>query len=208
MLNSLKSFIHKKYTQAFIKVFVWDFDGTLYHSLELGKQLKNAYYQLAKSKNKKLSIDKFDKMANELNSWDQVVAKICDLSSFEVNNYIEATFDKTKYIKKDESIVSLVEKLSEFKHIILSNSSYPQIKKGLKKLGFPQSNHFKEIFSREKTKVLKPDLKTFQKVLNYTRIPAHKHLMIGDSVEHDLRPAKKIGMKAINIHHFKNIWGY
>jgi len=42
---------------------------------------------------------------------------------------------------------------------------------------------------------VKPDPIVFEKILEYTGLPASQHLMIGDRVEVDLVPAKKLGMK-------------
>ena len=42
---------------------------------------------------------------------------------------------------------------------------------------------------------VKPDPVIFKKIEEYTGLPANQHLMIGDRVEVDLVPAKKLGMK-------------
>jgi HAD superfamily hydrolase (TIGR01509 family) len=55
------------------------------------------------------------------------------------------------------------------------------------------------IFTPKETKFSKPDERAFLKVLNFFKVKPEEALMVGDEIERDLIPAKKLGMEAILI---------
>nr|WP_240424528.1 HAD family hydrolase [Lactococcus allomyrinae] len=49
------------------------------------------------------------------------------------------------------------------------------------------------------TGFLKPDARAFMNLLNQEHFKAVETLMVGDLIEHDIEPAKKLGMKTAYI---------
>ncbi|MBZ9569913.1 HAD-IA family hydrolase [Patescibacteria group bacterium] len=60
-------------------------------------------------------------------------------------------------------------------------------------------NGFEKILTPLEVKAIKPDLKAFLSALKIFKIKPGEVLMIGDDLEGDIIPARKIGMKAILI---------
>jgi len=56
-----------------------------------------------------------------------------------------------------------------------------------------------QIFTPKETKFSKPDERAFLTVLNFFKVKPEEALMVGDEIERDLIPAKKLGMEAILI---------
>ena len=66
----------------------------------------------------------------------------------------------------------------------------------IKSLGLEK---FAKIFTPKETKFLKPDPKAFLTVLETLRVKPERTLMVGNEIERDLIPAKRLGMKVILI---------
>jgi len=62
-----------------------------------------------------------------------------------------------------------------------------------------QLEKFATIFTPRETKFLKPDPRAFLAVLEKFKVEPKETLMVGDEIERDLIPAKKLGMKIILI---------
>jgi putative hydrolase of the HAD superfamily len=56
-----------------------------------------------------------------------------------------------------------------------------------------------QIFTPKETKFSKPDERAFLAVLNFFKTKPEETLMVGDEIERDLIPAKKLGMETILI---------
>jgi HAD superfamily hydrolase (TIGR01509 family) len=56
-----------------------------------------------------------------------------------------------------------------------------------------------QIFTPKETKFSKPDERAFLTVLNFFKVKPEDALMVGDEIERDLIPAKKLGMEVILI---------
>jgi HAD superfamily hydrolase (TIGR01509 family) len=56
-----------------------------------------------------------------------------------------------------------------------------------------------QIFTPKETEFSKPDERAFLTVLNFFKVKPEDALMVGDEIERDLIPAKKLGMEAILI---------
>lgn len=81
---------------------------------------------------------------------------------------------------------------------LISNSSVfaiPSIKKSnlLKYIDYPLFSYY--------VKVIKPNLKFFKKMLKISKCKPEESIMIGDKLEDDVIPPRKIGMNSI---HYKN----
>jgi HAD superfamily hydrolase (TIGR01509 family) len=58
---------------------------------------------------------------------------------------------------------------------------------------------FDKIFTPTETKTLKPDLRAFSFALKTLKVLPGQALMVGDDLEKDIFPAKKLGMKTVLI---------
>lgn len=182
-----------------VKYIVWDFDGTLYQNPKLGNKLKQFFFDMAKQNQKGLSVDKFDQLSTQFGSWSAAASHITKIDELELLSLSNQTIDKTKYLLSDPKIVILIEKkLNHYHHIILTNSTFKEVKSCLKVIGF-KATIFEKIFARDNTGLIKPNPLLFTKITQYTKSPKFRHLFIGDSVSQDILPAQKRGFPAIPI---------
>lgn len=200
----------RRIKKSLIRIIVWDFDGTLWRDPALGERIKNCYmdFIIEKSANS-ISADEFNSLTQNLGSWSKVASKLTNLSEDEVVDWVERKFDKTKYLKKDIKTVNLIEQLKDFRHLILTNSSGQQVSAGLKRIGFKKKQGlkyypFEKIFSRDELDAIKPHPESFNKVRQYSKKPSYCHLMVGDSYEEDINPARKYGFQAVHIDNIGN----
>ncbi len=73
--------------------------------------------------------------------------------------------------------------------------------------GIPQLRHF-EVFSPEICGAKKPDLKAFLAVLEKMNANPEEAVMVGDSLENDIFPAKAIGIKTVLIDRANRFAGF
>lgn len=202
--NIWQQLISKK-RQGEISVFVWDFDGTLYKHEKLADDLKAAYFAFCfKGKNHNLLLSDFDNLTKKHGRWSKVTSVLTGVNEIDIISYIENKVDKASYLNPGNRLISIVERLSGYKHLILSNSSEPQIKSCLLKLGYRKKPGFEifpfeKIFGRETTGALKPEERTFRALLKYTGLKPNSHLVVGDSYSEDIDPARRLGFQAIHI---------
>lgn len=184
---------------------MWDFDGTFYQDPNVGQAIKTQYLRYLKKNGLTLTEESFDSLSQHVGSWGKAASILADQTEIKILEEIDKSFKIEQHLKPNKKTVRLVENLSEYRHIILSNSSEKHVRNGLKKIGFNQSKKtpFEKIFCRDQTKTLKPDSAAFKKVIAYTQLPADHHLMIGDSFHHDIQPALSLGMQAVLIEDLK-----
>lgn len=183
-----------------IKVLVWDVDGTLYERApEYHLLVERKEYELL-SRVKKISLTAAKKLLREKKKiYKSATRSLVELGCGdirEVGREIEVE-NKENYFKKDPKLLAVFKNLTQFRHLTLRNGTYEGTIETLEALGFNLSlRPFERVFSTvDDFGTVKPDPVIFEKILEYTGLPANQHLMIGDRVEVDLVPAKKIGMK-------------
>ena len=110
------------------------------------------------------------------------------------NFYYEKQFEYIlESITPDEEVNLKIRQLQDkYNMIILTNGKSYEQRMKLKKLGL--ENIFKLYISGE-THISKPKEKAFLNVLETEGILAVETMMIGDSLYHDIVPAKKLGLK-------------
>lgn len=188
-----------------ISVIIWDFDGTLYSHKKLGNDLKTAYFSYClRNGNPALRLSDFDNLTEKYGRWSATTSMLTKSSELDIISYVENRIDKASYLNPKNRLVSKIEYLSNYKHLILSNSSRDQIKSCLFKLGYLNKQGFdiypfEKIFGRDVTMALKPNTQSFRAILNYTKVSPNSHLVIGDSYSDDIIPAKNLGFQAIHI---------
>ncbi len=182
-----------------IKVFCWDFDGTLYHLTdEIWQAMYHAQYTVianhtgwsfdrARQEHEKIYKIKFQ-------SSQETTAFLSGLSIIETLKESERYYDRSQFVRRDEKLIALFGSLRSFRHIMVVNGWRVQEEPVLDILGIPRTT-FETWVTPFETGVLKPNPKHLQAVLDYTHLPPETHLVIGDRETVDLVPAKSLGMK-------------
>lgn len=117
-----------------------------------------------------------------------------NLTVEDCNFYYEKQFEYIlESIAPDEEVNLKLRQLQEkYNMIVLTNGKSYEQRMKLKKLGL--DNIFKLYISGE-THISKPKDKAFINVLESEGLLADETMMIGDSLHHDILPAKKLGLK-------------
>ena len=181
-----------------VKILVWDFDGTLYPpNAGLFHEVRESEYQAIMKHTgwtREKTIEEFQKLHKvTIQSATAVIAKLCNISLAEAAIESEASFDRRKYLHRDEKLIDMFTHLKKFRHFILANGVIAKHKETLKLLGIPKST-FEDFVTAETVGVTKPDPAGFLFCLKKTGLPASAHMMIGDRELVDLAPAKELGM--------------
>ena len=106
-----------------------------------------------------------------------------------------------KYVlKKDKRLPEVREVLSELKKrgkklYILSNEMTDTLSMQISFAGLGE--FFEKIISSQSVGFDKPDPKIFRHLLNMVGLPEGRVVYVGDDPERDIKPSKKLGMKAI-----------
>ena len=208
-----------------IKVLVWDVDGTLYQTpAEFYNQLHQFWVGEVKKK-LGVSFEKAEEIyyqnKKKYLSSTLTLKALGIGEEKEILIKSETIVKGKKFIKKDPKLVGLFRKLKNFRHLALRNGTRRETIARLELLGlierekrgkylsterndrsYPCLEHsgglgpFERVFGTvDDFGTVKPDEKVFKKILEYTKLPADQHLMIGDRVEVDLMPAKKLGLR-------------
>ena len=117
-----------------------------------------------------------------------------NLTGEDCNFYYEKQFEYIlESIKPDEELNLKIRQLQEkYNMIVLTNGKSYEQRLKLKKLGL--ENIFKLYISGE-THISKPKEKAFINVLESEGLSVDEAMMVGDSLYHDIVPAKKLGLK-------------
>ncbi len=182
-----------------IKVLIWDIDGTLYRSIPaLSQDIFEADYKVVMVHTgwtREKTIEEFHKIFKVITpSSTKTAAMLTGLPLVQVAIECEQYKDRTKYLKRDEKLISMFGKLSGFTHYMLVNGIQEKTRDALKVLGL-SPDIFTEIVTSEIVGENKPSEKGFRYILEKTKLPPDQHLMIGDREAVDLVPAKNLGMK-------------
>jgi FMN phosphatase YigB (HAD superfamily) len=199
-LQKIINHFNKKFILSHL---VWDFDGTLYQSELVGKKLDKAYFDYI-NHHQATTQKQIDHLLNQHGKLSKVANHLLDKSEEQILKEVDSIFIPSSILEKDLEMVSRIEEMTQFQHLILSNSTLEAVKTGLRKIGFKKRAElefypFTKIISRDQLKYSKPHFSAFQAVVNHTKQPKIKHLMIGDSLEDDIYPSKKFGMQSIHV---------
>lgn len=183
-----------------MKVLIFDVDGVLGNFDDLHKDRDVAHIKAVAEKNsisfeqaRKLFFDTKEKLKklNKFSTIDTIQSLgITKEVFYQIMNSVPVEGRIT--ITKNAKLV--LEKLSR-KHVIvaLTNTPSDATLKTLQHLGLVA--YFDKIYSIDKYNYVKPSMDIFRKIMNDFR--ATEGFSIGDSIEKDLIPAKKVGLKTI-----------
>ena len=189
-----------------IKCLVWDVDGTLYQNTD---QLFDDMCQITtefiveSTSGDPLVIAEHLKRELEVGkTLSQIVEEKYRLSSKSLADVVELRIDRSKYVTSNPQLVQCFEhKLGHIEHVILTNSAQHNAQKVLLALGI-QQNLFKHFLSLEQLQEdIKPSPRAFAAIHALTDYLPSEHLMIGDSLHHDIIPAKRYGFKTCWVNH-------
>jgi len=182
------------------KLIIFDLFGTLAFPVEkLKREDFFAFYkkigiEFKTDQDIKSFISLFAQMSNQATNWHDLSEKL--LKGFLGKADLEKTqaladFYKENLIYKLYDDVKEIVNLPFQKAILTAGAGFL-----IKKLGLEK---FARVFTPKETIFLKPDPRAFLAVLEKLKVKPEEVLMIGDEIERDLIPAKKLGLEAILI---------
>ncbi len=184
-----------------VKIIAWDVDTTLYKNIpELSIRFKEECIKEV-AKVKEISFAEAESIfekARATNGSSTMTLRNLRVGDENTLLQIQKRIDKQGYIKPDPKLLSMFQKLSKFRHFIITNSMKEDDKAALVKLGLPESI-FEKIITVEDAGEPKPSLAPFQFLLKLTGLPPEQHVYVGDREKVDIEPAKKLGMKTILV---------
>ncbi|MBI3577062.1 HAD family hydrolase [Candidatus Gottesmanbacteria bacterium] len=182
-----------------IRVLIWDFDGTFYKpNPQLWLSVREAEYRTIINHtgwSHEKTVEEFAKVYKTMYpSATEASAVLSGITIAQAAIEMEEYFDRRDFVKPDEKLIALFDKLKSFRHFILANGVVARHKETLIALGL-SPDIFEEMVTSETVGVTKPHEAGFRYILDKTKLPAGEHLMIGDRETVDLVPAKSLGMK-------------
>jgi len=183
-----------------VKYCIWDVDLTFYRvTPQMADELKDRIYKYI-SQGQGISIDEAKK--NYEREFGRTKSKTAAMVSLGFNKYaIQEIIDgigKQEYLKEDPLLIQLFNTLSNYGHVIVSNSTRTSINKTLKILGL-EENLFKLIITKDEVSTYKPSPEPFLKAIETLGVKPEDCVSIGDVESSDIVPAKKLGMKTILV---------
>ena len=185
-----------------IKAIGWDLDRTLYPPGAIpDKMFVDHQIKVVMKKNnwdKARAEREYQKKYASYGSHTKALASLgVDGVQFFLDLWDELPLEK--YLKKDDRLVKMFEKLSGYEHFLVTNGGYMrQIKKKLNLIGLSGSE-FKFIVSGYLIKAPKPELKPFKEAVKQSELKPEEILYVGDRDKADIIPAKLVGMKTCMV---------
>lgn len=181
-----------------IKVLIWDFDGTLFKPNEgFFAAVREAEFKVLmnhKGWSRQQSENEFQKIYKVVYpSATQTIGVLAGITTAQAAREMENFFDRRNYVSHDEKLIALFSKLKNYRHIMFGNGIMAKHKETLPVLGIAPET-FELYVTSEVVGKTKPSPDGFQHILDYTKIPANQHVMIGDRDLVDLAPAQALGM--------------
>ncbi|PJE62345.1 hypothetical protein COU88_05515 [Candidatus Roizmanbacteria bacterium CG10_big_fil_rev_8_21_14_0_10_39_6] len=195
--------------KSLIKLIIWDVDGTLYQSSpDIAEQYRNANKMLFKKcfpeRSEEELLQKFLRMKAQTKSSTQALSNMGCGSLVEVEYQLEQYLDTKKSIHPDEKLVAFFSRLSQnypIRHWAVRNGFTESTIERLLSIGFEKGfggsyGPFEKVIGTFDTyNVAKPSQLIFDDLLHMSGVPAHTILSVGDRVDIELTPAKKLGMQ-------------
>ncbi len=124
---------------------------------------------------------------------------ICKLKKIDnsiVNELIDYWNKSWSTVKPFHDAIPVLEELrSKYNLVLLSNTSWEEGNKALDDFNLRQ--YFYDILLSPEFGIAKPNLEFFQKVLDNTNVSPSEVCLVGDDIELDIIPARRIGFKTI-----------
>lgn len=206
LISKIKNYFLIKKTKIIfngVKLIIWDLDETLYFQPNLIEKTRKIYEKEFLNISSKNTIKKFKKLEKKYR-WFEILAKAKNINYKQIIIDLDQKIKKEKFIKKNNKLVKIINKISRVKkQIILTNSSKNSAKKILEKIGFTKLDKtFIKVVSVENMSKPKPNRQILKKILKEFNLKNKEVILIGNSKKEDIDLANKIGMKTIQIRNF------
>lgn len=114
-------------------------------------------------------------------------------------------YDGSVFVKRDQTLVRLLKQLrKQVQLLVVTNNNRTQTDLILHKLGVYDLFH--HIYSLYETRIIKPDVKLYQEIINECGLAADECLVVGDRYEIDLAPAKQLGMHTRLVKNMQDVY--
>ena len=180
-----------------IKILIWDFDGTLFKPNEsFFAAVREAEFQVLMKHmgwTREKAEGEFQKIYKVVYpSATQTIGILAGISTAQAAQEMENLFDRRDFVARDDKLIALFSALKGYRHILFGNGIIAKHKETLPVLGISPDT-FELYVTSEIVGKTKPSPDGFQYILDYTKLPAEEHLMIGDRDLVDLAPAQALG---------------
>ncbi len=202
-----------------IEAVIFDLDNTLYSFSDIWQEANKSMYYLFNLQ-EKLSYESFfniykkhnknvlkeikEKKISSKNLRNaRIILTMQDLgivfTDNDARNYYKKMFVFIlEKIKKDNNLIDKLKKLKKnYKIYLLTNGFSKEQRKKLEKLEI--TNIFDNIYISAETGNSKPNKEAFLQIIKGNNLAIEKTLMVGDSYNFDIQPAKKLGMQTAFI---------
>jgi putative hydrolase of the HAD superfamily len=189
---------------------IFDLDGTLYSSHELGRAYGNLAADLAA---RQLEVDRErgrDRLLEERDRLSQVwgdgrtstVSAALESLGVSLESWVAARdreIDPRPHIRRDEALRQRLKLLSShYRLALLTNNSRPHAEIITEILGV-RALFGNRTFTVSDSMRLKPDLDVFRDVVRRIKADPARSVAIGDRYSVDVEPAEKLGMRGITV---------
>lgn len=193
--------------EASIKLVLFDLDKTLNFSDRYYEAVRTASLEIIAEKTG-LNVDVIEKQITELrnqlrNSGSKMrqynIASEFGINYSEFDKLMADRIDVSKYIVASSDIFNMLTSLKAqaFSLGVLTDSGPLQARAVLSALGI--LNTFGHIISAPEIDMAKPDQGVYQYALAMFGVKPYEAIMIGDSVDMDINPAKRLGMNTVHV---------
>lgn len=185
-----------------IKTLAWDLDGTLYPATPKMNEAITQRLLTLIAKTRSCSLEEaeayYQDQKNILKSSTRVLDKLgLDGQQFFLDVWAELPLGE--FIEPNPTLAQLFNQAGRLQHIMHTNSNSQQtVARKLACLGL-SPNLFSVILTSGEMRAHKPDQKAFEILLETAGNQPEEILYLGDRVEVDLIPAKKIGLRTCLI---------
>lgn len=190
-----------------IRSIVFDLDGTLYLSPKAGGEIFTVAAGVVAA-SRGISVTEAQKMLRraqqrltETLEEEPTLTHTCQELGIEIHEFHRALREKVhpeRYIESDPILYALLDSLrARYDLYLYTNNSLPLAQKILALLGIEEL--FKRLYTIEFTWSPKPDLESFNKVIEDIGGPPESLLFVGDRPQVDLRHAESLGIPTVRI---------
>ncbi len=182
-----------------IKYIWWDFDGTIYkippQVEKLTNELRLKLYSEIKNRPANEEIWKeYNALYQKYKSHSMIFTSLGKTSEYWWRH--RKKIDIVPFLKEDKQTSKMFREFAKLpiKHGIYTNNVLSETKKILNAI---KINYmlFEHIVTIDDTEAPKPDLTSFRKIIELSKVKPEEILFVGDRLHVDVEPAKALGMK-------------
>ncbi|MCS7106104.1 MAG: TIGR02253 family HAD-type hydrolase [Candidatus Aenigmarchaeota archaeon] len=190
-----------------IKAIIFDLDNTLIDFIKMKKEACKAAVKAMIKKGLKLSFKKAYKRLMETYfnvgiESDKAFEKFLESQGFlsekilaaGINAYLEK---KQKFLKPYPKVKATLKKLRKLGLKLVIVTDAPKLKAYQRVLGLGIDEYFDFLIGKEDTGKEKASLEPLKLALRKLELEPEEVLLVGDSIERDIKPAKKLGIKTV-----------